>query len=614
MQMRTLALVLLAGVTFSLQAYAKPVEAAGKIEAVTVYRGQALITRAIAVDVPAGLTEVVVPGLPAEVIGSSLTASTEGDLQIQAVRYRVRAIMDSPREDVAKLNAAIQDVNKVLRKNAAAMALVSQKQAYLTNLESFSSEKAKDDLNKGTLNGESLEKLSDYIFKQRAELSTQAFDLAEETQTQKAKLDLLQRQLAELVASGTKTDREAVIFINRKEAGAAALKLNYLVQGANWTPSYNLRSEGPGKDVGLEYYALVQQTSGEDWNGVKLTLSTAMPTMTAEAPILTPLWVSLAGGPAGPDFGFVGGVGGGGQMSVNEAQREITSNMSKAMSGRKPQAQPGERLNEDWAANKYANQLQLLDLVGSREALLANPKDSLIAGGALAVTYALPGELSLASRDDQQMVRIASLKLKGDFYYLGVPVLTPYVYQQADIVNTSDVALLSGQVSSYMDGQFTGTGRIPIVARGQSFTVGFGVDTQLRARRELVDKSDATQGGNKLLTFKYRLALDNYKDKAVTIRVLDRLPDPKNADIKVTLGTPTIKISEDPLYLSTLRKSGILRWDVEVPAKSSGDKAKTIDYDFKLEFDRNTHLAEPAAEIIERNKKDFQRDLELQAK
>ena len=73
--------------------------------------------------------------------------------------------------------------------------------------------------------------------------------------------------------------------------------------------------------MGLEYYALVQQTSGEDWNGVKLTLSTAMPTMTAEAPILTPLWVSLAGGPAGPDFGFVGGVGGGGQMSVNEAQR-----------------------------------------------------------------------------------------------------------------------------------------------------------------------------------------------------------------------------------------------------------------------------------------------------
>ena len=611
MRMRTLALLLLAGVTFSLQAYAKPIEAAGKIEAVTVYRGQALITRAIAVDVPAGLTKVVVPGLPAEVIGSSLTASTEGDLQIQAVRYRVRAIMDSPREDVAKLNAAIQDVNKLLRKNAAAAALVRQKEAYLVNLEKFSADKAKDDLNKGTLNGESLEKLSDYIFKQRAELSTQAFDLAEEAQTQKEKLDLLQRQLAELVATGTKTAREAVIFINRKDAGAAALKLNYLVQGANWTPSYNLRSEGPGKDVGLEYYALVQQASGEDWNGVKLTLSTAMPTMTAEAPILTPLWVSLAGGaPVSGPMGYYDGS----NMSVTEAQRAANAGMSKALSERKPQAQAGERLNEDWAANKYANQLQLLDLVGSREALLSNPKDSLIAGGALAVTYALPGELSVASRDDQQMVRIASLKLKGDFYYLAVPVLTPYVYQQADIVNTSDVALLSGPVSSYMDGQFTGTGRIPIVARGQSFTVGFGVDTQLRARRELVDKSEAAQGGNKVLTFKYRLALDNYKDKVVTIRVLDRLPDPKNADIKVTLGTPSVKISEDPLYQSTLRKSGILRWDVEVPAKSSGDKAKTIDYDFKLEFDRNTHLAEPAAEIIERNKKDFQRDLELQAR
>ena len=62
---------------------------------------------------------------------------------------------------------------------------------------------------------------------------------------------------------------------------------------ANWTPSYNVRSDAEQKDVRVEYYASIQQMSGEDWPDVGMTLSTATPSLVAKAPVLMPLTVAL---------------------------------------------------------------------------------------------------------------------------------------------------------------------------------------------------------------------------------------------------------------------------------------------------------------------------------
>ena len=58
---------------------AQPIETPGDIEAVTVYRGQALVTRRIEVNGPAGLHEVVVTELPEQVVAASLYAEATGE-------------------------------------------------------------------------------------------------------------------------------------------------------------------------------------------------------------------------------------------------------------------------------------------------------------------------------------------------------------------------------------------------------------------------------------------------------------------------------------------------------------------------------------------------------
>jgi len=62
------------------------------------------------------------------------------------------------------------------------------------------------------------------------------------------------------------------------------LRLSYRVPGCRWVPRYALRLRGD--QAVLELRAAVAQGSGEDWNGVALTLSTAVPQAYSELPSL----------------------------------------------------------------------------------------------------------------------------------------------------------------------------------------------------------------------------------------------------------------------------------------------------------------------------------------
>jgi uncharacterized protein (TIGR02231 family) len=262
-----------------------------------------------------------------------------------------------------------------------------------------------------------------------------------------------------------------------------------------------------------------------------------------------------------------------------------------------------DNYDRNWDLNVVANDFQVIELSNPRDflrSLQENPQDE-----GLSVSYSLPARVSLASRPDQQLVRITETALACQFYYLATPVLSPFVYREAELTNTGADVLLAGQISAYLDGHFVGRGEIASVSRGQTFVVGFGADTQLRAKRELVDRSENVQGGNREITFKYRLVIENYKDEKATVRVMDRVPNADRVtDIRVTLAESKDKLSEEALYLRNERPKGILRWDVEVGARSAGDKARLIEYSYKLEFDRNMAVTTPSAGV--RAKEEFE--------
>jgi uncharacterized protein (TIGR02231 family) len=340
----------------------------------------------------------------------------------------------------------------------------------------------------------------------------------------------------------------------------------------------------------------VQQRTGEDWSGVNLTLSTAQPMLNAAPPDLKSLEVSAVphGAPnAQPMPGLAGaplGFGGGKDGYMELAQR--------ASAGRAQSQQLSNTFNWTEAAklvNEAAALEQCGDLLASKDDIQAARRELGNGQEGYSVTFRLRPRLTLPSRNDEQTLEITRIELTPEFFYKAVPVLTSHVYRQATLANRSDFVLLPGEATMYLGTDFVGRSELPLVAIGKQFTVGFGVDPQLQVSRQLVNKDHRTTGGNQVLTFDYRILVNSYKAGPVRLQVWDRVPKAEAQAVAVSLVSAKPEVSTDPLYQREERPKNLLRWDVTVPPMQNGEKALAVDYQFRLELDKNMQIGAVAA-------------------
>ena len=559
-------------------------ESSGRVEEVTVYRGQAMVTRVVPADLPEGPSEIVVPDLPEQVVSDSVFATAGDGVEVRAVRYRSRAIRQAQRDEVRKLEQKIEDLQDEIDSLDMDEEVVEAAIEYLDKLENFVAPTAQAELTKGVLDADTLEKLTHFILKERKDSSDRLVEVRHQTEDLKKELELAQRRLRELTAGASRTLREAVLFLEAEREMAAEVKLSYLVQQAGWDPSYNVRGGSASDAVEVEYNAAIHQVSGEAWEDVKLTLSTASPVLTAEPPTLAPFWVELS--PQQQQQAAD-------RRRLGEQYQQFRGQVRQQARQRQAAARAEQGQQAAWSMNYFANNLQAMEMMAGKELIKTSQAAEKEVEG-LSVTYHLPGRISLDSRADTQMVRVGKLELKSRFYHVAMPVLTSYVYREAEITNDSELALLEGPASMYLDDDFVGKSTLPMVATAQQFNMGFGLDPALRASRELVDREEQTMGANREITFTYRLRLENFREEPVEVRLYDRLPQARGGrDMRVTLGEMSDKLCDDPLYLEMERPRGILCWNITVPAGASGANARRVEYSYTVEFDRQLSIATP---------------------
>ncbi len=103
-----------------------------------------------------------------------------------------------------------------------------------------------------------------------------------------------------------------------------------------------------------------------------------------------------------------------------------------------------------------------------------------------------------------------------------------------------------------------------------------------------MEKTDQVKGGNRQLHFRYRLVLSNFKNNPVQVRLYDRMPTSNQSQqLSVTLEEPEFPLAIDGLYQRMERPTGILRWDLDVPAGRHGSDAFDVHYTYSMEFDRS---------------------------
>jgi len=347
-----------------------------------------------------------------------------------------------------------------------------------------------------------------------------------------------------------------------------------------------VRGANGGEEVEIEFNAMIHQVSGEDWEQAELILSTASPTVSAQTPELTALHVQVANVGVLPEQQ---------EMQVRQVAQYNTAVRAKRAANKK--VLQGKSV-EDFAtanfdANVLAGSAQLVELsmqAGQFKQLRASHEEE------LAIDYQLERKVTLISRREIQMVPVFSAKCPSEFYHVATPVLTTAVFREAELVNSSGLDLLGGKVNVYLDDKFIGRTEMPTIARGRSYTIGFGVDGQLRARRALVDRTETVQGGNRAVEMDVEVVLDNFKSEPVSIRLRERTPYMEDtASLRVSLSKTSESLSQDRDYLRFERPKGILRWDLDVEP-GTGEDATAISYSYRLEYDKSVSLEEVGGE------------------
>jgi hypothetical protein len=562
--------------------------AASRIRQVTVYQNTALVTRDVEVPPGTGTLELVVTPLPPTTVNNSLYSEGADGIAVLATRFRTRPILEDTREEVRKLEAQLKQRAETAEKLKADMEAIKQNLALLGKLENFTAVTTEKATDKATLNGETVIALTKYVMDTRGEKSKEMVDLQQQMQNNQEQSDFVRRQLQELAAGSSKTERDAVLVVDKKNEAAGRVRLHYLVDAASWHPQYKFRAGKDEKEaVQVEYLAAVTQQTGEDWRDVSLILSTAEPMLNAAPPELRMLDVAVqprAANPAGNPMDNPSPQ----QFGENFKQAQQLRGQARHEYNTKNSVAGGDLINK---ASALEQTNEILAVAQQQEGQKPGPQGGRPAAHeGQSVTYHLDTHLTVPSRNDEQVLEVARLNMEPDYFYKAVPVLTRHVYRLANLSNKSKYVLLPGEATMYQGTDFVGRMDLPLVAIGEQFTVGFGVDPQLQVQRQLLDKGRSQQGGNQVLRYDYRILVSSYKAQPVSVQVWDRLPHAENETVGVSLGKAEPEVSTDPVYQREERPHNLLRWDLKVDPAMNGEKALAVRYDFKLELDRQMTL------------------------
>jgi uncharacterized protein (TIGR02231 family) len=348
-------------------------------------------------------------------------------------------------------------------------------------------------------------------------------------------------------------------------------------------------------NVLVEYDALIFQNSDEDWQMVAVSLSTAEPTTAAYPPMIEPIKVKV-----------------GAALPPSAKEDKSKDLKSEPMHSEPPQTNWSDKYRQGQVSqraaalrgkeaqrelNVAAVSNQMLELEADRAGVQVMKEEAqrFARTEGVSVMYNLPGKFTIPGKTGQQQATVTAFTAKGDFTMIATPLLTNYVYLQAEIVNSSDSVLLAGPVNMYCDGSFVGKGELGLITIGGKITAGFGVDSQIKITRELQDKKIETAWKNHVETYHYRLAIENYKNSKVKLCLMDRIPYTEDTNLEIKDLQTDTPLSTDAEYLRTERNKGILRWDLELKPGTTGQNAKIITYNYTMKCGSEMKV-QPAAD------------------
>lgn len=269
------------------------------------------------------------------------------------------------------------------------------------------------------------------------------------------------------------------------------VRLAYQVRGPSWSPSYRATLDSGAATVRLERLALVAQSTGEDWSGVPLVLSTGQPLGQTQGSLPRPWTLDVQPEPPA---------------------KPVAISMAAA-----PAPAPA-------ALGRAAEVAQE-----------AQPTfDVAIADGAYATEFTVPQRITVPSGGERITLSLGAQTVHAQLFTRTAPAVEPAAYLVAQLPALEGV-WPAGPVQLLRDGAFVGNGRLD-VAQLPRQGLSFGRDELVAVRMERPEQQQGTGGfiGNRNERRDQRVfVIENRHRDPIELQVLDAAPVSEHQDVRI---------------------------------------------------------------------------------
>ncbi|MCI5058681.1 MAG: DUF4139 domain-containing protein, partial [Flavobacteriales bacterium] len=343
-----------------------------------------------------------------------------------------------------------------------------------------------------------------------------------------------------------------VVTVQASKDVYGKVNVSYIVAGAGWKPSYDIRAHNTRSPVELTYKAEVYQNSGVDWDGVSMTLSSNSAYRTTTKPELPTWYLNYYTHNAGNR----GLMNGGGYMmdslekNFKDDYRQVAIESSKKM----------EELEEAQNSAMYAQMVT----------------------GKVNVEFELELKYSIKSGAGGQLMAIQQKDLKSDYYHYLVPKMDKEAFLLARVDGWEELNLLPAEASIFFEGTYIGKSIINPEVIQDTLEIALGRDSRVICKRELLKDKEKEKfiGNNKLVSYNYEIEIKNNRDNTIkNLIVEDQIPVTHIEEIKIDL------LKKDGARLN--ERNGRLTWNFSLAARQK----KKYQFGYSIKHDKNKLLS-----------------------
>lgn len=580
-----------------------------QIKEVTVFLQGAQVLRSASVDLKPGTNTIILNGTSPHVQDNSIQAEINAGAKIVSASFRINHLKDLKQSDASiALDKDRERLNDLISTERTSLEIYTEEENMLKSNKVIG----------GQQSGTKVDELKVAVeyFRQRM------IDIQEHKRQIRAKIDSYQKELTRIDAQlsqmrevAPKPEGEILVKIESKSEQRVQLKVNYLINDASWFPTYDIRAKDIQSPMAITYKANIYQQSGEDWENVKLTVSSANPSVTGAKPVMEP-WIlgfnnatsrySLEGRAAGLAInnmvsGRVIDETGVGLPGVNIVIKGTTIGTVTDVNGNYSMALSSGVSNgtlvfsfigyntQEVAINGKANvNTQLtVDVQSLSEVVVTGysteSSDDGFGGGSyrrpapkikqtIAATpvvrstnleFTIDHPFTIKSGAQNQAVDMIEYEVPAQYEYYAVPKLDTDAFLTARMTDWDNYNFMEGQANIFFEGKYIGKTVLDTHSTGDTLTLSLGRDKNVVVTREKMKEYSSSQfvGSNRKSIFAYEITIRNKKASNVNIRIEDQLPVPNTKEITV-----------DEIEISHAIKNGdkgILTWNFKIqPGKT----------------------------------------------